>query len=201
MKNQLELTRAWLSRTKAAGKSNSMFFENKIIYSYGKHYPLACLWDQSDGTTVVLVNPQPYSVTTDKHRRTVWSAVYSRRDVFKYVEAIAEDWVPLIKGDMTLDEAKQRLQEEKEARRQRSLAQRREWRKSALEHARRYRDSIIQSFLNLNSDELPKFHSNRDVLNHLITRHRGLLIELLPTTDKEIRRCPVKLQALINLHS
>lgn len=48
------------------GKSNSMFIEGNVIYSYGKHFPLAIRVSKG-----FLINTDKYSVTTSKHQKLV----------------------------------------------------------------------------------------------------------------------------------
>lgn len=47
----------------ARNSQNNLYFEESVIYSYGKHYPIAWL-----GLTLVLFNCFKSSVTTGKHR-------------------------------------------------------------------------------------------------------------------------------------
>jgi len=53
----------WYNEGQKEGKSGNVFFEDKIIYSYGKHYPLACIYND-----FYLVNSERYSNTTAKHK-------------------------------------------------------------------------------------------------------------------------------------
>ena len=67
-----------------------MFFEGRTLYSYGYHFPLACLLE---GKRIALVNPEKYSVTTCSHQSAVryalnradipWYDVEPRREGFK----------------------------------------------------------------------------------------------------------------------
>lgn len=48
------------------GKSSSMFIEGNVIYSYGKHFPLA-----ARVSTGFLINTDKFSVTTSKHQTLI----------------------------------------------------------------------------------------------------------------------------------
>lgn len=73
----------WVHHNVNEGKANSLFFEGPVIYSYGKHFPIAYL----DGHRVFFTL-QDYSKTTAKHKSIVRSAV-SHKEII-YVQYVPE---------------------------------------------------------------------------------------------------------------
>lgn len=65
-----EVAKAFV-RGEKRGKSNSMFIEGDVIFSYGYHFPIA-RWV---GDNVLLFNVDPYSVTTSRHKRAVLDVI------------------------------------------------------------------------------------------------------------------------------
>jgi hypothetical protein len=80
----------WLKQDQDFGRNQSMslYFENKIIYSYGNHYPLAAIIDKA-----LLINFYNYSVTTTKHKYTLLCQLIDKG--FTIFE------VPVVKSIMT----------------------------------------------------------------------------------------------------
>ena len=90
-------------RTKQnAFESGNMFYSNRIIYSYGKHFALAIRFDN-----LVLMNSKGYSNSTSKHENHTWYSIdrntheifrvpfkeaygfddkVSLKDVYKYID-------------------------------------------------------------------------------------------------------------------
>jgi len=70
------------TQTNGRTSSGSIFFLNDTIYSYGEHFPMAgflraaILDDYGHSMYVVLVNPDSYSVTTNKHQAYVRGAFH-----------------------------------------------------------------------------------------------------------------------------
>lgn len=67
-----ELTHAWAHQTQEHGRNSngSLFFRDKVLFSYGEHFPLARLYNNG----WVVVNSRSYSLTTGKHRSLAYSA-------------------------------------------------------------------------------------------------------------------------------
>jgi len=82
-----QLAHVWAQQTQETGRnsSGSMFFENDVIYSYGRHYAIAKIHGN-----VVLVNEWNYSSTTNMHRIKVINAV-SHIDYFFVPDVINID--------------------------------------------------------------------------------------------------------------
>ena len=72
-----ELAHVWASRSQDYGRNggDSFFFEGDIIYSWGKHFPVARFKKMPNGQTVVLYNDSTYSVSTTQHQSLAYSAV------------------------------------------------------------------------------------------------------------------------------
>jgi hypothetical protein len=67
-----ELPHIWANQLQNEGRGSNMFFEGPIIYSYGKHFPIAEILEKEK---VILVNSSNYSITTSKHKGYVWRAI------------------------------------------------------------------------------------------------------------------------------
>lgn len=63
----------WAQQRQESGTTGKgrVFFEGEIIYSYGRHFPMARFIDNANGERVVLVNESRYSVSTSKHQGIV----------------------------------------------------------------------------------------------------------------------------------
>jgi len=73
----------WAAQGQAEGKntSRSIWFERDIIYSYGRHFPMARIYSIGEGRDhfyFALVNSRTYSNTTSKHMSHVRSALQGR---------------------------------------------------------------------------------------------------------------------------
>lgn len=51
--------------------SHSLYYENRVLYSYGSHYPLAIKLSHDQ----YLINCSGYSITTSHHTSNLWSAI------------------------------------------------------------------------------------------------------------------------------
>lgn len=75
-KNHTELSHVWASGNVPRGVSGNMFFENGIIYSYGRHYKAAKIHtNKKTGEKLVLINNDSYSPSTGKHLSEIYGAV------------------------------------------------------------------------------------------------------------------------------
>lgn len=63
LRNHSEVAHYWAAQKQNAGESNNMFFEGNVIYSYGRHFPIANIVRGS-----VLFTTKDYSVSTSKHK-------------------------------------------------------------------------------------------------------------------------------------
>ena len=63
------------TQTEARTSSNSVYFYNDVIYSYGKHFPIATFSEDSKGNEIVLFTLREYSVTTAKHKQQTRTAL------------------------------------------------------------------------------------------------------------------------------
>jgi len=69
--NNRELTHCWANEKKESGKSGNIFFRDKVIYSYGTHFPIA----KNLPGNIVLFTEKRYSNTTAKHISYVHRAI------------------------------------------------------------------------------------------------------------------------------
>lgn len=70
--NNTQLPHVWYNQERRSGNASNMFFIDNVIYSYGRHFPIAVL---KDG--LVLFTTRNYSVSTSKHISLVHRAIPS----------------------------------------------------------------------------------------------------------------------------
>lgn len=63
----------YAQQTQEEGKTGNgnIFFKDKVIYSYGYHFPMACFIDQN----TIVINDDSYSISTSQHQGSLRSAV------------------------------------------------------------------------------------------------------------------------------
>ena len=71
LRNHSEVAHVWANRQQPYGESGNIFFDGKIIYSYGTHFAIAAHYKD-----IVLFTLREYSNTTAKHKRIVRSAIH-----------------------------------------------------------------------------------------------------------------------------
>lgn len=64
-----DLAHKWAQQTQEEGRCSNGFFEGDIIYSYGKHFPIARIYTNEKGERTVFFTTRTYSSTTAKHIR------------------------------------------------------------------------------------------------------------------------------------
>ena len=73
--NHHEVCHVWAQQKQSEGKASRIFFEDKSIYSYGRHFEMARFIDAN----TVFITTRGYSVSTSKHLSLVRSAVSHKR--------------------------------------------------------------------------------------------------------------------------
>lgn len=76
--NHHEVCHVWAQQKQSEGKASRIFFEDKSIYSYGRHFEMARFVDAN----TVFITTRGYSASTSKHLSLVRGAV-SHKTVFK----------------------------------------------------------------------------------------------------------------------
>lgn len=78
-----EVAHYWANASQHEGKCGNMFFEGRLIYSYGHHFVLARRTDKEDerGTRIVLINASRYSTSTGQHLGLVRRAASHFRQI------------------------------------------------------------------------------------------------------------------------
>jgi hypothetical protein len=79
-----DLAHAWASQNYPQGRSGNIFFNNKTIYSYGYHFPIAKFVTNSNGDEVVLFTERGYSNSTAKHIGKVRAACSNDKRIYCY---------------------------------------------------------------------------------------------------------------------
>lgn len=74
--NNSELAHIYAAQSQTSGQNmnGSIFFDNHTIYSYGHHFPIACITPNGRGEEIMLFTTRSYSNTTAKHIRVVEQA-------------------------------------------------------------------------------------------------------------------------------
>ncbi len=70
-KNISEIAHLWIHETQPEARCGNAFYEDGVIYSYGKHFPIAKIDKNKRGEKTVLFTLDTYSSTTGKHIRDV----------------------------------------------------------------------------------------------------------------------------------
>lgn len=71
------------SQPRARNANKSLYFEGDLIFSYGRHFPLARHVELPSGTPAVLINRGKYSSTTSHHQSAVRGAIRNGVPVFR----------------------------------------------------------------------------------------------------------------------
>lgn len=74
-KNFTEMSHEWATNPDRNIRCGNGLVEDRIIYSYGKHFPIAKIVDQKDSSKLVYMTLDTYSSTTAGHIRDTQSAV------------------------------------------------------------------------------------------------------------------------------
>lgn len=73
-KNISEIAHLWAHQSQSEARCSNAYYEETIIYSYGKHFPIARIDTDKRGNKIVLFTLDTYSSTTAQHIRDVASA-------------------------------------------------------------------------------------------------------------------------------
>jgi hypothetical protein len=80
-----QVAHLWAHKTQPEARSggrNNFYFEGDIIYSYGRHFPIARHVTNKRGDNAIMFTTQDYSVTTSGHKRMVNGAISPGVPVF-----------------------------------------------------------------------------------------------------------------------
>lgn len=75
--DQLKCAHAWAHGNYSEGVAGNLFFDGAVVYSYGRHFPIAFLQGHN-----VFFTLNTYSKTTANHKRIVRSAISHKNIVF-----------------------------------------------------------------------------------------------------------------------
>ena len=53
------------------GKASNLYYDGKVAYSYGEHFPLAVVTTEPGGPKTVTVNGDKYSPSTNAHQSRI----------------------------------------------------------------------------------------------------------------------------------
>lgn len=69
--NRTQVADAYASQSKPEARASALYFEGKIAFSYGEHFPLAII----TGPKAATVNADTYSNTTGRHKGMIRRAL------------------------------------------------------------------------------------------------------------------------------
>lgn len=69
--NRIQVAEAFASQSKPKARASALYFEGKIAFSYGEHFPLAII----TGPKAATVNTDTYSSTTGRHKGMIRRAL------------------------------------------------------------------------------------------------------------------------------
>lgn len=76
--NRKELAITFASQDAPRGRASALYFEGRVAYSYGEHFPLAVVTTQPGGPPTATVNTDAYSSTTGQHKGYIRRALIAR---------------------------------------------------------------------------------------------------------------------------
>jgi len=68
------LAHNWANQVKPHGKGSNFFYEGIHLYSYGHHFEAGRIVKTEKGNTIVLINGENYSPSTQRHLSYAWQA-------------------------------------------------------------------------------------------------------------------------------
>jgi len=85
--NNSELAHVWVHDWRRLGNgrnsTDSFYFQQNTIYSYGPHFPIARIVDMPNGDTVALFTTDTYGNTTAKHIGNTYSALQGNMPIYR----------------------------------------------------------------------------------------------------------------------
>ena len=95
-----EVAHHWARNTIPHGRCGNLFFASGVIYSYGRHFPIARhIKVKKTGDTLILFTTRDYSSTTSGHKHEVRGAIQRNRDG----RMMNVFWVPKVMADTRTD--------------------------------------------------------------------------------------------------
>ena len=88
LKNNREVAHYWANAVQESGSASNMFFEDNIIYSYGRHFPIARR--MPGAVDIILFTVHGYSNTTAKHINHTRRAIPHGARVFTVDNVLAD---------------------------------------------------------------------------------------------------------------
>lgn len=66
--NNQQVAHLWANQSRESAKGSNFFFNGKSIWSYGYHFEVGRIVETEKGKEIVLLNPESYSVSTQRHQ-------------------------------------------------------------------------------------------------------------------------------------
>jgi len=126
-RNTAEAAHVWAAQTQEHGRAGNVFFDGPTIYSYGRHFAVARIYQHAEtGESVAMFNSRRYSVSTSKHQREAYrawlgngAAVTAHPDLWPTSETVTQAELDRIAETQAVLDARNN-EAEKEAKRERA---------------------------------------------------------------------------------
>lgn len=69
--NRTQVSEAYARQTKPRARASALYFDGRVAFSYGEHFPLAVI----TGPKTAAVNADKYSSTTSRHQSMIRRAL------------------------------------------------------------------------------------------------------------------------------
>jgi len=66
--NNQQVAHLWANQSRESAKGSNFFFNGKSIWSYGYHFEVGRIVETEKGKEIVLLNPESYSISTQRHQ-------------------------------------------------------------------------------------------------------------------------------------
>ena len=66
--NNQQVAHLWANQSRGSAKGSNFFFNGKSIWSYGYHFEVGRIVETEKGKEIVLLNPESYSISTQRHQ-------------------------------------------------------------------------------------------------------------------------------------
>lgn len=66
--NNQQVAHLWANQSRESAKGSNFYFNGKSIWSYGYHFEVGRIVETEKGKEIVLLNPESYSVSTQRHQ-------------------------------------------------------------------------------------------------------------------------------------
>ena len=73
--NRTQVAEAFATQAKPRGRASALYYDGRVAFSYGEHFPLAIITTKPGGPRTATVNTDKYSNTTARHKGMIRRAL------------------------------------------------------------------------------------------------------------------------------